>query len=380
MRRVLIVHPSVAPSGGNNAVAAWALQALRDEFEVSLATLRPVDLDAVNRSFGTSLRPGDFETLVAPSHFQWLLRTLKNPGALLDCQLTVRLAQNLDRRQRFDVLLSTHNEVDFGRRGVQYVNLPGAYLPHSHDPKRWSHQVPGLHRAFRAFCYKLGRHSDAGPRRNLFIADSQNIARQITQVYGVGSIVLYPPVAGGFLNIPWEQRLPAFIAVGRIARPKRWHLAVKILDGLRARGHLLAFTVAGHREDPVYEQELQKLAETRPWFRLELDLSREQLIKEIATHRYGIHTMLDEHFGIAPAEILSAGCLPFVHNSGGPPEIVGHPQLMFDTVNDAVEKISCVLSDQDLENLLLKHAATQKMQFTSEVFCAGLRDIVRSFE
>ncbi len=59
--RVLIAHPYVYPSGGGNSVAAWALQALHDEYEVTLATLGPVDYNAVNGSFGTSLRKEDFE-------------------------------------------------------------------------------------------------------------------------------------------------------------------------------------------------------------------------------------------------------------------------------------------------------------------------------
>ncbi|MDQ6704874.1 MAG: glycosyltransferase [Acidobacteriota bacterium] len=380
MKRVLVVHPYLAPAGGSNVVAAWALQALREEFEVGLATLRPVDVDAVNRSFGTSLRKGDFQTFLAPSHFQFLLRAIKNPGALLDCQLTVRLAQNLDRRQRFDVLISTHNEVDFGRRGIQYVNLPNAYLPRPSDSKRFSHYIPGLHRTFRAFCFAVGRYSGGGLRRNLFLADSGNIARQIREQYGVDSKILYPPVAGAFPAIPWAERRSGFIAVGRIARSKCWHVAVEILDRLRAQGHVLTLSLIGHREDDAYEADLRRLSETRPWFRLAHNLSREELVREIASHRYGIHTMPDEHFGIGPAEILSAGCLPFVHNSGGPAEIVGHPQLTFETVEDAIEKIGRVLGNPEFEAELLKHAAKRRVQFTSDVFCTSLRDIVRRFE
>jgi hypothetical protein len=111
------------------------------------------------------------------AHFQFLLRAIRNPGALLDWQLTVRLAQNLDRRRRFDVLLSTHNEVDFGRRGIQNVNLPGGYLSRPGDPKRFSHHIPGLHRSFRAFCYALGRYSDNGPRRSPGRSDAPDSSR-----------------------------------------------------------------------------------------------------------------------------------------------------------------------------------------------------------
>src|SRR4051812_41213882 len=83
----LVVHPHLPPAGGSNLLAAWALQALSDEFDVSLATLEPVDLTAINRSFGTSLKERDFKTYIAPAHYRALLRVVKNPGALLDCQL-----------------------------------------------------------------------------------------------------------------------------------------------------------------------------------------------------------------------------------------------------------------------------------------------------
>jgi len=35
-----------------------------------------------------------------------------------------------------------------------------------------------------------------------------------------------------------------------------------------------------------------------------------------------LHTMKDEHFGITIVEAMSAGCVPIVHDSGGPKEIV----------------------------------------------------------
>lgn len=384
MRRVLIAHPYLAAAGGANAVAAWALQALREEFTVGLATLGPVDLAAVNRSFGTTLAAADFTTFLAPRRYRRLIAAVRAPGALLECQLTVRLARHLDRVHRFDVLLSTHNEVDFGRRGIQYVNLPGAYRPGRESPRRWTHRVPGLHAAFRAACYALGRSRRDGPLRNLFLADSANIARRIREVYGVDSVVLYPPVAGPFPRVPWPARRHGVVAVGRITPSKRWELAVEIVDALRGNGghgHDLTLTLIGHREDPRYEARLRDLAAARPWLRLLPDLSREELLAEVASHRYGLHTTRDEHFGIAPAELLAAGCLPFVHDSGGPVEIVGaHPDLVFDTVADAVERIGRVLGDAELERTLRRHAAQRHQRFTAEAFCADLRAIVRTFE
>jgi glycosyltransferase involved in cell wall biosynthesis len=111
------------------------------------------------------------------------------------------------------------------------------------------------------------------------------------------------------------------------------------------------------------------------------DLSREQLVFEMTRHRYGIHTMEEEHFGIAPAEIQRAGCITFVHNSGGPAEIVGgHPQLVFNTVQEAADKIERVLTDGSLEEGLRSHVALQRDRFTVDAFCKSLREIVAGFD
>ena len=54
------------PPGGGNGVAAWMLQALVPEHDVTVLSWWPIDVDPINRFFGTSLRSGDFATLVAP--------------------------------------------------------------------------------------------------------------------------------------------------------------------------------------------------------------------------------------------------------------------------------------------------------------------------
>jgi hypothetical protein len=61
MKKVLLVQPSLQPPGGGNGVAAWIIQALKEDSEVSVLTWRPVDLAAINRYYGTSLAPTDFK-------------------------------------------------------------------------------------------------------------------------------------------------------------------------------------------------------------------------------------------------------------------------------------------------------------------------------
>src|SRR5271163_2951366 len=70
--RVLIAHPRLVHVGGGNAVSAWAIQALSQEHDVTLATLDPPDCAALNVTFGTHLSPEDFEVRVAPRGYQFL--------------------------------------------------------------------------------------------------------------------------------------------------------------------------------------------------------------------------------------------------------------------------------------------------------------------
>jgi len=87
--------------------------------------------------------------------------------------------------------------------------------------------------------------------------------------------------------------------------------------------------------------------------------------------------MPDEHFGIAVAEMVRAGCVVFVPATGGPPEIVGpEPALLFASPADAVQKIRAVLADAPLRGRLRAHLETRAPRFGTERFVARLRAIV----
>jgi hypothetical protein len=84
--------------------------------------------------------------------------------------------------------------------------------------------------------------------------------------------------------------------------------------------------------------------------------------------------MVEEHFGIAPAELQRAGCVTFVHNSGGQVEIVGSDtRLTFGSVDDAAERITGVIENPVLEQELRGQAAERKNWFSTETFCGCAR-------
>ncbi len=239
------------------------------------------------------------------------------------------------------LLVSTQNEADFGRAGLHYVHFPWAYLPRPDNEMRWYHRIPGLLVAYRNFCRNVARASDAGLRRNISLANSEFVAGRMRDVHGVESKILYPPVAGGFPSVPWEHRVEGIVALGRMHATKRWETAVAIADRVRSQGIDISLTLISHRDDIEFGTRMEALAAVRPWFRILYNLPRDRMVEEVARHRYGIHTMESEHFGIAPAELQRAGCVTFVHRSGGPMEIVARrDELMFDDAAEGLRTAS----------------------------------------
>ena len=85
----------------------------------------------------------------------------------------------------------------------------------------------------------------------------------------------------------------------------------------------------------------------------------------------------NEQFGISVAEMVKAGCIPFVPASGGPEEIVGeNPNLIFHNNGEAVKKIVAVLSDEELAGFLTETLKERALLFSVDKFTAELIDLV----
>jgi glycosyltransferase involved in cell wall biosynthesis len=144
-------------------------------------------------------------------------------------------------------------------------------------------------------------------------------------------------------------------------------MAVEIVEHVRRRGHDLVFTAGGDGHSPAVVP-------------IAARMDRSQLLAELAQHRYGIHPMEEEHFGIAPAELQRAGCIPFVRNSGGPVEIAGGDRrLTYDGVDEAAEKIARVIQDPALERELVSQVSERRDWFSTERFCESVREIAAQF-
>jgi glycosyltransferase involved in cell wall biosynthesis len=296
------------------------------------------------------------------------------PAALLKHALLMRLARRL--ADRHDLLLTADDEADFGRPGIQYVHYPRL------DPERpavdlhWYHGAP-LVAAYRSFTRWLGGTTAAGMRANLTLVNSAYTAARVRALHGVEPVVLYPPVPGEFPTVPWHARSDGVVAIGRLSPEKRLEDVVHAVRLARRGGADLDLHLIGSASDRAYTDEIRSLVRGDAWAHLHLDLPRDALLRLIATQRYGMHAMVDEPFGIAVAEMLRAGCIPFVHASAGPQEIVGDdPRLMFRDPAEAAERLLAVHRDPAAQDALRTTVAARARLYSSTRFVDELRAIV----
>lgn len=383
-RRVLLVQPSLQPPGGGNGVAPWMLQALVPDHDVTVLSWTPVDVAPINRFFGTSLDQRDFVTRTVPGWWQ-LLDRLPIPVALLRSSLLMRYARRLVHD--FEVVLGVHNEVDYGRRGIQYVHYPAYLRPRPAVDFRAYHRLAPLLNAYYALADRIAGFSAERMKRNLTLANSQWTAGLIERQLGINALTLYPPVADPLPGRPWSERRAAFLAIGRLSPEKEYERIIRIVAEVRRVHPQLTLTIVGtwDRFSQGYYERLRGLSHSignsTSWLRIERNLSRAALRELMAGTRYGIHAMREEHFGMAPAEMVRSGMIVWVPNGGGQVEIVGDaPTLRYDDDAQAIQQILTVLGDEGEQSRLREHLAKQGERFGTARFMRELRDVVASFE
>jgi glycosyltransferase involved in cell wall biosynthesis len=373
-RRILFVQPSFQPPGGGQAVGAWMMQALQPDYDLATLSWSPFEVGPINSFYGTCL---DAKEIHSTSVSAWLRRSVDSvplPLAHLKRAVLTPVARRLSLDA--DLCVSASNEASFGRPGIQYIHYPAKKFPRPDVDLRWYHLTPAL-RAYYALADVIAGDPTRG-RENLTLSNSDWTGALMTDLYGVHSMTLYPPVTTSFAEVPWDQRENAFLCIGRLSPEKELERIIDILAAVRRRGHDVTLQLVGSRGPAAYQRRIRRRVEREgPWVRLEEDMPRDQLLRRIPVCRFGIHGMREEHFGIAPAEMVAAGCIVFVPRGGGQVEIVaGDERLTYRSVDEAATLVSNVLSNRGLQDELRAVLERQRLRFSTERFVERFRAIV----
>jgi len=376
-RRVLVVMPSLQPPGGGNAVAAWIIHAIKDRYDVSTLTWQPVELDHVNQYYGTDISKSEISSSHVPPVLRCVVDRLPTPALLLKASLLFRFAKRV--KDDYDVVVCGHNETDFGARCVQYIHYPSRLRPRPDVDIRWFH-VSAVLRIYYALCEAIANFAPEHVSSAVTIANSTWTGNLVDGLYGLsGNVrIVHPPVQGARGGRPWQEREDGFVCVGRLMPEKELERVMRIIAAVREQVPTAHLHLIGSRGSDWYWRRLRREAERHgEWVQLHGELTRSAVFDSMASHKYAIHGMREEHFGMAPAEAVASGCITFVPNGGGQVDIVGNEdRLLYASDDDAVRKIVRVMTDEQQQTELVAYLEPRRQLFATERFLSAIRAAV----
>jgi len=225
--------------------------------------------------------------------------------------------------------------------------LPGANITYIHFPILGrligsKSRFPSAY--FHPYLFYERREVRNGKR--LILANSKYTLQAMRKLAGASPTVLYPPISKSFYvdTDDAEERENVVVSLSRLAPQKRLALIPIIA---RFTNRKVRFNIVGIKESA---QELRRIQESiennkvSDRVRVTTDISREELRRILRRSKVFLHVTCGEHFGVAVAEAMASGCIPIVHDSGGPKEFVPK-HLRFSQLREASEKIDKAVFD-----------------------------------
>ncbi len=385
--KVAVVHPLFG-WGGSEAVAAWVLHSLQDEYRLTLLTFdQKINVERLNNFYGTRI-DGEKVKIKRIQSLSFLNRNMSK-FAVFRQHLMMRECKKLVRD--FDLFFSTYNEMDFGKPGLQYVHFPflANYeylrLKEENFSRVWYHRPNLLRNVYLKIGELISNYDESKMLENLTLVNSRWTGEVFQKNYGVEVKVLYPPVyipkkEELLARYPFDKRGSGFVCVGRIEPTKRILEIIDILGIVRKMGVKIHLHIAGRVGDQDYYKQIVDVAyKNSDWIFIHDNLDRLALAELLASHKYGIHARVNEHFGIVVGEMIALGLIPFVHKSGGQVEMVQSDILSFLDKEEAAEKIYSVISNPDVEHDLKEKLKDAAKELEIDNFVRKVKEYIREF-
>lgn len=380
MALIGIVHWSFDNLGGGEAVCSHILEALQESHDLFLVTLQPPNFNHLNEQFGTDIIPVPINIpKIGPISVYRLFHLLNQRisggriGVLEPLSFAFFNRACFSFLQSCDLVINTTCEMNTARPTLQYIHYPLFNYPNNPYRNAPDNTIVNILNKFINIV--AGLENGPSPR---IMTNSRWTADLLEQIYDCSPDIVYPPIDVSNLTShpPIEEQESGFVIAGRMVPTKRFITAINILKKVRQK-HDIHLHIAGPESKEEYVQRIRSEAAKYDWIHFEGNLPRTEYFELLQTHRYGIHALEQEHFGIVIAEMVAAGALPFVHKSGGQIEIVNEqPELLWTETEDAVTKINQVLADPPQEKALRAGLPDITKKYSREKFHRQISNLV----
>jgi glycosyltransferase involved in cell wall biosynthesis len=355
--KVGVFHPPLNVCGGAEWVAVKIIEALKCAgHEITVLTDEKIDQDKISKLFGSGVH---FDTnLVFP--FRFFSNTdLHN--------IYTDAIRFLLLKSKCNVVIDTQSN----------AILPWVNMVYIHYPLfgRLPDMGVGKLRSLYYLPYRFYERKKARSNKPLILSNSNYTAEAIRKFVGATASVLYPPIPEAFFanDCDLRHKEDLVVSFARISPEKRLSTIPCVA---RLTNEKIRFLIIGTLESPSALNEILRLAKennvsdrVKVMTSIPLEEARQCLRKA----KVFFHPTRGEHFGITIVEAMASGCIPVVHNSGGPKEFV--PDLFrFDEPEQAADKINKAVLEWSPQ--LSRQFTKLAQPFSEEVF---YREFLRMF-
>jgi glycosyltransferase involved in cell wall biosynthesis len=203
-------------------------------------------------------------------------------------------------------------------------------------------------------------------RISLVLAISEYSKSHFDQIWKVPTKLVYPACQ---MVQPSQVRDNSVVTAARGVPEKRLELFWEVARQCPNYEFILLLT-----QDPRFEEISQKLQKTVPINgQVIVNPNREVYQEILSRSRIYLHLMKGEHFGITVVEAMSAGCVPVVHASGGPREIVGDSGVLWQKLEEIPRLLS--VADSAFDSLS-ERSMSRARSFSQEKFDVELGEAI----
>jgi glycosyltransferase involved in cell wall biosynthesis len=351
----------------------WTLSALVRNFDVTVHTRGGFDLEALNELAGTSLSTEQVTLHVDHSANRWPLGTLAHAAYV----------RGLPRiGARYSLRVTASGVMRWGKPAIHFLSSvtwhPGLAarldkeLPHVKGS--WRRRVSSVAIALLSGQWRYRGHQDT------FVANSKWTSTQ-SRPYCHGRMeVIHPPVPPPAKGPDWNARDDVVLVFGRLSPEKRVESCIRIVERARILGFSGNLVIAGPAGEAGYVAQLEALCEERrDWIELLPMQSSGDKARLLARCRYGLSACQVEAFGIATAEMVSAGLLVLVPADCGQSDIVQDAKLLFVTEEEAAQRLLNLQDDAMLRATLLEKRSATGSAFSPDAYMDAVSSLALKF-
>jgi glycosyltransferase involved in cell wall biosynthesis len=265
-------------------------------------------------------------------------------------------------RHHCDLLIDASTNDLVKRVDISYVHFPDYYvsmLERIRASNIWRfYYAPYIHRVKRIQKELSNR---------IVMTNSHYTADLIRSIWGFSPVLLYPPVhVDQLAELKGDDRRKNNVVTVSLFSPeKRLELIPRVAEKVAADFKIIGFLEKQHRRNFENLNKLTESLHVEGRVKLLANATHETKFAALRNAKVYLHAMHNEQFGIAIAEAMSCGCIPVVHDSGGPKEFVPK-EWRYKNDDEAIQKTKEALNLWSPE--LAQEMISISLKFTNDAF------------